>query len=537
MDVMTIGVLVGTVVIAIAAVAVVMFLIVRPIAARRTQEAELAAEEIRRSANAEAKAILDEAREHARDLTRDADKRIAQQLGSLEEAKDGLSEHRREVRDELAQLRVEHSHREQRLADREGRLEREHAELATQLAQLDIDRAEVRRRQSALASAEQERREALEGIAALTSEQARAEVLERAEHDARLAAAVLARDVERQARRTAEQQARLILVGAMERLASDQTTEATVTSVPLPSEDMKGRIIGREGRNIRTFEQVTGANLVVDDTPDMVLVSCFDPVRREAARLALTELVTDGRIHPTSIEEAHARSMELVEERCHQAADEALLEVGITDLDAKLVDTLGTLRYRTSYGQNVLKHLVECAHLARMIAAELGLDADLCSRAAFLHDLGKALTHEAEGSHALVGADLARRHGEHPDVVHAIEAHHNEVEPQTVEAHLVQVVDAISGARPGARRESVESFMKRMTQLESLARQHTGVDKVFAMQAGRDVRVMVKPDKVDDLEAQVLARTIAKQFEEELTYPGQIKVTVVRESRAIETAR
>jgi ribonuclease Y len=307
--------------------------------------------------------------------------------------------------------------------------------------------------------------------------------------------------------------------------------------VHLPGDDMKGRIIGREGRNIRAFEQVTGVNVMIDDTPESVLLSSFDPVRRETARMTLTELVKDGRIHPQRIEEVHERSKAQIEQQCLRAAEDAMAEVGISDLHPALVPILGTLRYRTSYGQNVLKHLVECAHIAGLMAAEMGLDVAQCKRSAFLHDIGKALTHEVEGSHAIIGADLARRYGEHPDVVHAIEAHHNEVEVKTVEAILTQAADAISGSRPGARRESIEAYVQRLERLEEIAGSRDGVDKVFAMQAGRELRVMVVPEVVDDIEAQVLARDIAKQIEEELTYPGQIRVTVVRESRATETAR
>jgi ribonuclease Y len=307
--------------------------------------------------------------------------------------------------------------------------------------------------------------------------------------------------------------------------------------VQLPSDDMKGRVIGREGRNIRSFEQITGVNLVIDDTPEAVLLSCFDPVRREVGRLTLEELVADGRIHPTRIEEVHQRVEGEVERLCVKAGEDAAFEVGVTDLHPTLVATMGRLRYRTSYGQNVLAHLVESAHAAGLLADELGLDRAACMRGAFLHDIGKALTHEAEGSHAIVGAELARKYGESDDVVHAIEAHHNEVEPRTVEAVITQAADAISGGRPGARRESLEAYVERLHRLEELASAHPGVEKVFAMQAGRDVRVMVKPDLVDDLEAQMLARDIAKEFEHELTYPGQIKVTVIRESRATEVAR
>jgi ribonuclease Y len=329
----------------------------------------------------------------------------------------------------------------------------------------------------------------------------------------------------------------MIIVGAIQRLASEQTSESVVSAVHLPGDDMKGRIIGREGRNIRAFEQVTGVNVMIDDTPESVLLSSFDPVRRETARMTLSELVKDGRIHPQRIEEVHERSKSQIEQQCLRAAEDAMAEVGISDLHPALVPILGTLRYRTSYGQNVLKHLVECAHIAGLMAAELGLDVEQCKRGAFLHDIGKALTHEVEGSHALIGAELARKYGENADVVHAIEAHHNEVEVHTVEAVLTQAADAISGSRPGARRESIEAYVQRLERLEEIAASRDGVDKVFAMQAGREVRVMVAPDVVDDIEAQVLARDIAKQVEEELTYPGQIRITVVRESRATETAR
>ena len=320
-------------------------------------------------------------------------------------------------------------------------------------------------------------------------------------------------------------------------MASEQTAESVVSVVHLPSDDMKGRIIGREGRNIRAFEQVTGVNLIIDDTPEAVLLSSFDPVRRETARLVLEKLVLDGRIHPQRIEEMYERSKGEVEALCVRAGEDALVEVGITEMHPDLIALLGRLRYRTSYGQNVLKHLVESAHLSGIMAAELGLPVAIIKRGTLLHDIGKALTHEVEGSHALIGAEVARRYGEHEDVVHAIEAHHGEVEVRTVEAVLTQAADAISGGRPGARRESLESYVKRLERLEEIATSKPGVEKVFAMQAGRELRVMVLPDAVDDIQAQVIARDIAKQIEDELTYPGQIRVTVVRESRAIEHAR
>jgi ribonuclease Y len=419
--------------------------------------------------------------------------------------------------------RLDIERREQRLAEREARLDAETARLEA-LAQ-------------ELAAADDDRRAVLERVARLTADQAREELLAEVEHAARLQAAVVAREIEKEAREEANTKARRLLATVVQRLASEQTTEASVAVVHLPSDDLKGRIIGREGRNIRAFEQVTGVNVVIDDTPEAVVLSCFDPVRREASRITMEALVVDGRIHPTRIEEVHERSLAEVEARCRKAGEDACLEMGITDLHPELVLTMGRLKYRTSYGQNVLAHLLESGHAAGLLADELGLDRATCVRGAFLHDIGKALTHEAEGSHALVGAALARRFGESEDVVHAIEAHHNEVEPCTVEAVITQAADAISGSRPGARRESMESYLDRLHRLEEIAMSKPGVEKVFAMQAGRDVRVMVLPDEVDDLAAQVLARDIAKQFEEELTYPGQIKVTVIRESRATEVAR
>jgi ribonuclease Y len=411
------------------------------------------------------------------------------------------------------------------LTTAEARIDSLTAKLGRERARLEVAQADLDRRAAELVRAEGSQRDELARIAGLDPDQARAELLTHLEREARLHSAQLVRDLEADARRNGEARAREIIVSSIQRLAAEQTTETVVTSVPLPSDEMKGRIIGREGRNIRAFEQVTGVNLLIDDTPESALLSCFDPVRRETARLTLTELVQDGRIHPARIEE-----------QCLRAAEDALIEMGITDLDPGLLPALGALRYRTSYGQNVLAHLVESGHIAALMAGELGLNVETCRRAAFLHDIGKALTHEVEGSHALVGAQLARRYGEHPDIVHAIEAHHNEVEPRTVEAVLTQAADAISGSRPGARRESLEIYVKRLERLEEIARAHAGVDKVFAMQAGREVRVMVQPEHVSDAESQVMARDIARQVEGELTYPGSIKVTVVRESRAVAVA-
>ena len=442
-----------------------------------------------------------------------------------------------DLHQDLQEQRLDIERREHRLTEREERLDAEARHLEERAQELSEIEADIDRRRAELLDIEADRRHTLERVAGLTAEDAHRQLVDGIEADAKRAAAITVREIERAAHEEGETRAKRILSTVIQRLASEQTSESVVSVVHLPSDDMKGRIIGREGRNIRAFEQTTGVNLIIDDTPEAVLLSCFDPVRRETARLALDELVADGRIHPSRIEEAYERCTQEVDDLCVRAGEDAALEMGITDLHPELVATLGRLKYRTSYGQNVLKHLVESGYAAGLIADELGLNRDLCVRGAFLHDIGKALTHEAEGSHAMVGADLARKYGESDDVVHAIEAHHNEVEPRTVEAVITQAADAISGGRPGARRESLEAYVERLHRLEEIALAKEGVEKVYAMQAGRDVRVMVQPEVVDDVEAQVLARDIAKQFEEELTYPGQIKVTVVRESRATEVAR
>ena len=447
------------------------------------------------------------------------------------------AKHEDELHRDLQEQRQDIERRERRLSEREARLDTETRRLQARRDELTAAEAQVEARRAELVDLEEDRRIALERVAGLTAAEARDALVDSLEAEAKRAAALTVREIERTAQEEAQARAKRILATVIQRLASDQTTESVVSTVQLSGDDMKGRIIGREGRNIRSFEQITGVNLIVDDTPGAVLLSCFDPVRREMARLTLEELVADGRIHPTRIEEVHERSCLEVDRLCVRAGEDAALEMGITDLHPELVATLGRLKYRTSYGQNVLRHLVESGHAAGLLADELSLDRTLCVRGAFLHDIGKALTHEAEGSHAIVGAELARKYGECEDVVHAIEAHHNEVEPRTVEAVITQAADAISGGRPGARRESLEAYVERLHRLEDIALAKPGVDRVFAMQAGRDVRVMVLPDQVDDIGAQVLARDIAKQFEEELSYPGQIKVTVVRESRATEVAR
>jgi ribonuclease Y len=400
----------------------------------------------------------------------------------------------------------------------------------------DRDKKLQKVRQQLEQAAEQHRQQ-LEAVARMTSQEAREALVTQVVDEAKRQAMATVREIENRAREEGEERARKIVTIAIQRVASEQTAESTVSVFSLPSEDMKGRIIGREGRNIRAFEAVTGVNLIIDDTPEAVVLSCFDPVRRETARMTLEKLVSDGRIHPARIEETYERSKKDIDEQIKRAGEEAVMEVGITDMHPDLVKLLGRLQFRTSYGQNVLKHLVESAHIAGSIAAELGLDQRIPKRGALLHDIGKAVTHEIEGSHAIIGAEIARRLREAPEVVHCIEAHHGEVEQRTIEAVLAQIADGISGGRPGARRESLETYIKRLERLEEICSSYPGVEKTYAMQAGREVRVMVKPGDIDDLQAQVMARDIAKQVEEELQYPGQIKITVVREIRAVEFAR
>ena len=495
---------------------------VGPASSASTVEAAREAEQIRARAESEAAAIVGRAQ--------DAAEQAAQ---GRREVEDEI----RAVKDEIRELRSDLERRENRLADREQRLDKELRRLEDRSAELDERHRELDGRAAGLDRQDEERTAALQRVAGLTAVQAKTELVSSIENQAKREAVLIIRDIEHQARSEGEKRARKVVSLAIQRVATEQTSESVVSVLHLPGDEMKGRIIGREGRNIRAFESVTGVNLIIDDTPEAVLLSCFDPVRREIARLTLERLVLDGRIHPQRIEEAYERGKTEIEQLCVRSGEDALVELGITGMHGELVSLLGRLRYRTSYGQNVLKHLVESAHIAGMMGSELGMDAGLLKRCTVLHDIGKALTHEVEGSHALIGAEIARRYGEPDDVVHAIEAHHNEVEARTVEAVLTQAADAISGGRPGARRESLESYVRRLERLEQIASAHEGVEKVFAMQAGREIRVMVKPDSVDDIQAQVIARDIAKQVEEELTYPGQIRITVVRESRAMEFAR
>jgi ribonucrease Y len=509
-----------------------------------TQQAEHDADQLRSRAQTDSDQLRDRAQADVGQLR---DRAAAEAEGILKratEAAEQAAQGRREVedeiravKDEMRELRGDLERREQRIGEREQRLDAEIRRLEERRQALERRRQDLDEQARALTAADVKAQQELERVAGLTADQARVELVASLENQAKREAAVTMRNIENEARAEADKRARKIVTLAIQRVAVEQTSESVVSVMHLPGDEMKGRIIGREGRNIRAFESITGVNLIIDDTPEAVLLSCFDPVRREIARLTLERLVQDGRIHPQRIEEAYDRGRAEIELLCQRSGEDAMTELGITDMHPELIALLGRLRYRTSYGQNVLRHLIESAHIAGMMASELRMDSALLKRCTVLHDIGKALTHEVEGSHALIGAEIARKYGEPDDVVHAIEAHHNEVEVRTVEAVLTQAADAISGGRPGARRESLEMYVKRLERLEQIASEREGVEKVFAMQAGREIRVMVKPDKIDDIQAQVIARDIAKQVEEELTYPGQIRVTVVRESRATEFAR
>ena len=468
------------------------------------------------------------------DLTREAE---AIKKETLLSARDEAHVIRQAAEQEARELRAQVQRLEERVAQREESLERRLQALEereTELKTRDRDLTCLKGQAEELIT---RHRSELERISSLSPDEARASLLKQLEDDLRLDAARLVKQVEDSTKAEADRKARQIIVQAIQRCAVDQVSETTVSVVPLPSDEMKGRIIGREGRNIRTFETLTGVDLIIDDTPEAVVLSAFDPVRRETARVALTSLITDGRIHPGRIEETIVKAREEIEEKIREAGELAVMKAGCSGIHPDLIRILGKLRYRTSYGQNVLDHTIEVAHIAATLASELGADAEVARRAGLLHDIGKAVDYETEGSHLQISVDLTRKYGESPAVVHAVEAHHGDVEFGTVEAVLVQVADAISASRPGARREMLETYIKRMQRLENVVDGLPGVEKTFAVQAGRELRIIVRPQEIDDFTAAKLARDTAKKIEEEMDYPGQIKVTVIRESRASEFAR
>lgn len=479
------------------------------------------------SAEEAARKIINEAK-------RDSETKLKETLLS---AKDEIHAMRSETERENRERRSEVQRLERRLMQKEEALDKRSESLEKKEKIAANKEAEISKLQTQLNEAYSKQLQMLQQVAQMSAEQARELLFKRVEEENKHELAKMLKEMEARAREEAEKKARNIIALSIQRCAADHVAETTVLAVPLPNDEMKGRIIGREGRNIRAFETLTGINLIIDDTPEAVILSSFDPIRREIARVALEKLIIDGRIHPARIEEMYEKSKEEVETQIREVGETATFDTGVHGLNSELVRVLGRLKFRTSYGQNVLQHSVEVAYLAGLMAAELGTDIQLAKRAGLLHDIGKAIDHEVEGSHAPIGADLARRLQESTAICHAIAAHHEDVEAQTIEAVLVQAADAISAARPGARRETLESYIKRLEKLEKIADSFKGVEKSYAMQAGREVRIMVKPDEVDDVESAQLARDIAKQVEEELEYPGQIKVTVVRENRAIEYAK
>jgi ribonuclease Y len=461
-----------------------------------------------------------------------------QQREALREAREETARFRATIEKENAERRAELQRQERRLQQKEESLERKIEAFEQRERKLNARERSIEELRQEAENLKRQQQSELERISHLSEEEARELLLSRMENQVRAEAARRARIIEEEAREEAEARAREIITLAIQRCASDQVAEAVVSVVPLPNEEMKGRIIGREGRNIRALEAATGVDLIIDDTPEAVILSGFDPVRREVARLALTRLIIDGRIHPTRIEDVVAKAQQEVETIVREAGERAAMEANVHGLQPELLKILGRLHFRTSYGQNVLAHSVEVSILAATIAHELGADVNVCKTAALLHDIGKAIDQEVEGPHAVIGGEIARRFGKSPRIIHAMVAHHaSEMEPQTLEAAIVQAADAISAARPGARRETIDLYIKRLEALESIANAFPGVEKSFAIQAGREVRIIVKPEEIDEYGANRLASEIAHKIEESLDYPGQIKVCVVRETRAIDYAR
>lgn len=479
---------------------------------RKVEDARLLAERIVTEAETTAKEMLIQARDQAHQRREEAEQEGKRRERQLREEEERLQKRRIALDERSEQL----DKRERTLSQRQSALDKKH----NQLEKL-----------------EKERLAELERVASMSQEEARALLLQTVEQDARQDVARVIREVEAEAKEEAERRAREIVTLAIQRIASDQVAEVAVSTVPLPNEEMKGRIIGRQGRNIRALENATGVDLVVDDTPEAILLSCFDPVRREVARVALNKLILDGRIHPARIEKVVAKAKEEVDQEIREAGEQAAIEVGVPGLRPEVLKLLGRLKFRTSYGQNQLAHAIETAHIAGILAAELGANVQVAKAGALLHDIGKAVDHEVEGPHALIGADLAKRYGLAPAIVNCIAAHHSESECESLEAILVEAADAISGARPGARRESLETYVKRIKALEEVANTFEGVAESYAIQAGREIRILVKPEQIDDLAAIQLSKNVARAVEENLQYPGQIKVTVIRETRAVDFAR
>ena len=479
------------------------------------------------SAEEEAKKIVDDAYKAAQSKKKEA----------LLEAKDEIHKARNEADKEIKERRNEITRQERRIQQKEETLDKKTEALEKKDEKLNEKMKELESEKEELAKVREKQLEELERISGLSVEDAKQFLLKNVESEVRHEAAMMIRDIESQAKEEAEKKAKNIIGLAIQKCAADHVAETTVSVVSLPNDEMKGRIIGREGRNIRTIESLTGVELIIDDTPEAVIISSFDPIRREVARLALEKLIMDGRIHPARIEEMVERAQKEVDATIKQEGEQATFDTGVHGLHPELIKLLGRLRYRTSYGQNVLKHSIEVSHVAGIMAGELGVDITIAKRAGLLHDIGKAVDHEIEGSHVTIGVDLARKYKEGASVIHAIEAHHGDVEANSIVACLVQAADAISAARPGARRENIETYIKRLQKLEEIATSFDGVEKSFAIQAGREVRIMVKPDRIGDGDMDFIAREIVKKIESDMEYPGQIKVNIIRETRTVAFAK
>lgn len=479
------------------------------------------------SAEEEAKRIIDEANKQAETTKKEV----------IIEAKEEIHKMRNEVERESRERRIELQKLERRLVHKEEVIDRKSELLEKKEENLNKKIKDLEAKETLIEELYQKQVEELERLSGLTTDEARELLLSDIRKEISHEAALMIKEIENNAKEEAEKRAREIISYAIQKCAADHVAETTVSVVALPNDEMKGRIIGREGRNIRTLETLTGIDLIIDDTPEAVILSGFDPIRREIARIALEKLIIDGRIHPARIEEMVEKARKEVENQIREEGEQAAFEVGIHGLHPELIRLLGRLKFRTSYGQNVLKHSIEVANLCGLMAAELGADVKIAKRAGLLHDIGKAVDHEVEGPHVAIGADLAKKYRESKDVIHAIAAHHGDIEPQTIEAVLVQAADAISAARPGARRETLETYIKRLEKLEEIANSFEGVEKSYAIQAGREIRIMVKPEVVDDAQTVLISREIVKRIENELEYPGQIKVNVIRETRAIEYAK
>ncbi|MBO4378889.1 MAG: ribonuclease Y [Clostridia bacterium] len=486
----------------------------------------------------EAEQKIGSAEEYAKKLVDDAARKAGEVKKEMElEAKEEILKLKTRLDDEIRSRRAEMQRNERRVIQREETLDKKLDNLEKREEALNVKNEQIQALYDEAEDLRDQQTKELERIAGMTQDEAEQMIVTRVQKEAYHDAAAMVRDIEAKAKDEGEKKARNIIALAIQKCAADHVAETTVSVINLPNDDMKGRIIGREGRNIRALETATGVDLIIDDTPEAVIVSAFDPVRREIARVAVEKLIQDGRIHPARIEEMVEKAKKEVDNQIREAGEQAVFETGQHGLHPEMIKLLGRMRYRTSYGQNVLKHSIEVSHLAGLMAAELGADVQLAKRAGLLHDIGKAVDHEQEGTHVQLGAELARKYHENNDVIHCILAHHNDVEPQTVEAVLVQAADAISAARPGARRESLENYIKRLEKLEAIANEFSGVEKSYAIQSGREVRIMVKPEDVTDEGTKVMAKEIAKRIENEMEYPGQIRVNVIRETRCTEYAK